>query len=333
MKYLDDQSALLDFLLSFELGEMIEEWDDGEKTLLEDIVDHQYMEIVKTYVLGLSQNTLYQKFVTKEYNLLLKYFLTQPDIRTINDFLLSLQELSLENLKSIIASAFDLPEVDFTLHDLEKTSLSSQSKWEIFLLLTEFDTLLPKLIDQLRHQYQQYQLSVQLIIELYDDKFQVLQSLMSEGDQLYSLIFEPLMDRTLFDQKEFYGIFPLSLNRIFVQYKVGVKRIALGLYVYDYYDEKQKRQLVDEQTTQQILKVLADQTRYGIIKCIVNGITSNKEIAKIFSISPSGVTYQLKFLVEHDILQKDEVTKHYRVNTDLIQSALSNILLDLDIHE
>lgn len=107
--------------------------------------------------------------------------------------------------------------------------------------------------------------------------------------------------------------------------------MAVGLHVYDYYLALEKQRTLDQVTMQHVLKVLADPTRYGIMKCIEKGMTSNKEIAKIFSISPSGVTYQTKFLLENQILLIDPETKRYVLNQEIIRLALHTVLAELNI--
>lgn len=331
MMLMDEKTYLVDFLLSFELMDDVSEWDDGEKTLLDKVVDDDYRKLIESYTTEISSKKIFQKFVTKEYNLLSKFLFRQDEIGDFSSYIATLSQLDISEFKILIAETLGLPNESFEFRDLDQANLSAQSKWELFLVIDDFEDVLPRLIEELEKQYRYYCDIIEVIEASYGQKIQDLRNLINEEKALYDTIFEDILTQELFDEHQEFLILYLSIHRVMINYKNNHKLLAIGLYVYDYYLEKKKQQAVDYEVMQNVLKVLADQTRYGIIKCIGRGITSNKEIAKLFSISPPGVTYQLKYLAENDIIYKDNLTKHYVINKELIRFSLANVLIDLDI--
>lgn len=324
-----EKSYLLDFLVSFEL--MYEDLSDDEETILDKIVAPTYKKLIMEYISTFSEKDIFKKFVSKDYNILSSLMLNQKNIINFEQYLQAIKELDKKEFKISVSKIFKIENTDFLLNDMESLELSSEAKWKLLLLLENFDQLKDDLVLSLQQEYAIYCSYADKISDQYPEKIDELKGLFENGTGLYDVVFKDLLviDKSDFDELQEYLILRISVNRVLLKYKN--KQVALGTYVYDYFYEKSKEKDLELEMMQNVLKVLADQTRYGIIKCIGNGITSNKEIATIFSITPSGVTYQLKFLADKEIIRKDNVTKQYVLNNELIKSALATLTSDLDL--
>lgn len=331
MSLISEKSYIVDFLQSFSLLYEIKEWDEGQETVLDRIMDKKYESLVRQYVQDISayQQTLSQ-FVTRDYNLLWHFISLQTEVRHFSDYLEGVRALSKEQFIQLLANEFSETGNGFTLADIERQEWLASSKWALCLLQDNFPVKQEELLAILPELYQIYCQYAQELETIFEEKIQMVKAQLAR-EEAYQLIFREFVTQEIFDSKDDILLFLLSIHKVLIYLKQPQPILGVGIYIYDYFEEQERQALLDEITMQNVLKVLADQTRYGIIKAIGKGMTSNKEIAKRFSISPSGVTYQLNFLVENRIIQKDEESKQYVVNHDLIQSALLAVLGDLDI--
>ncbi|MGT2799141.1 winged helix-turn-helix domain-containing protein [Streptococcus marmotae] len=331
MSLVSEKSYIVDFLQSFSLLYEIKEWDNGQETVLDRIMDKNYQDLVRQYVHEISRHKpILSQFVTKDYNILWLFLSVQAEIRHFTDYLEGVQQVSQEQFLQLLAREFSEEGKGFTLVDLDRQAWSASSKWNLVLLQEEFQAKRGALLSILPKLYQLYGEYARMLETQFEKKIQTAQ-LHLTTEKSYQLIFKDYLDEKTFQTVQDQLVLLISSHKVLIHLKQPHPLLGIGVHVYDYFEEQQRQALLDEVSMQNILKVLADQTRYGIIKVIGKGMTSNKEIAKAFSISPSGVTYQLNFLVDNHIIQKDDETKQFVVNHDLIRSALLAVLNDLDI--
>ncbi len=93
--------------------------------------------------------------------------------------------------------------------------------------------------------------------------------------------------------------------------------------------ERAQKEFVEKR--KRYLKILADESRYGILQKLTEGITSNGILAEMFGLSASGVSYQLNVLVESGIITFSKEKGKYLLNETELQKVFSSILLDFGI--
>lgn len=330
---MNKKSYLVDFLKSFELVTVIDDFlDDKEQTLLDRIMPAAYKQAVLSYSESLkAQDSIFGRFVTRDYNLLLALLFQMDSLEDFGTYRQFLVQQTLSSFVELLEQTFSLSYLEKGYHQLEELDLLPTNKWYLFTILSDFETKKEELLEALDRQYVLYCQQADYLYRTYEDKINRLQESLSQSENLYPLIFKEVLSEEEYHSRKDCFILLLSGHYLLVHYKKNHRLIALGLYVYDYYLEVERQKTINQETAQTVLKVLADPTRYGIMKCIEKGMTSNKEIAQLFSISPSGVTYQTKFLLENQMIKTNPETKNYQLNRELIAQALTNVLLDLGI--
>lgn len=326
---------LIDFLKSFELVFELDQFlDNSQQTLLDKIIPDTYKSIIISYAQGLEKHQgIWKHWVTPDYNLFLALLLQEEALIDFTSYRQKLASLNSSDFIDLLEKQFDLKGLKDNTQLLEKLSLPPQYKWSLFLLVSDFESYKKVILVSLDDQYAIYQEHRKQILDHYGADIIQQEKQMSQSGDLYDLIFEQVLSLEEYDKCQERYLLLLTPHQLFIHWREDRQLIAMGCHVYNYYRAMEKQESLDKKKQQNILKALADPTRYGIMLCYLKGLTSNKEIAKRFSVSPSAVTYQTKFLLENQLISIDSDTKTYKINGDLIQTALNNVLLELGILE
>ncbi len=333
MELLREESFLIDYVLSYEL--VLEESDlDSNNSLLDKVTDMAYKKSIKDYTKKLSErfaNSFVRYFISKEYNFLASITL-EYNLKSFAELTDLLKAFTIDDLIKIIKSKFKL-ETELDLQAIEKLSLSYEDKWKIAILISDFLEIKEKLIIELSANYDLYLEYAHDLIKDYEAKINNLAKLIKEKEYLYENIFKEYIDENIFNEINKFLILLLTSNNIIIHRTDKNKLIAMGLYVLDSYLEAKKQKKVDENKMIQVFKALSDPTRYGIIKHLNKGISSNSTLASIFGISRAAISLHFKLLQANDIITFDSNTKQYILNKDVIKYALDNIKMDMDLLE
>lgn len=84
-----------------------------------------------------------------------------------------------------------------------------------------------------------------------------------------------------------------------------------------------------------LFKNLGDRTRYEVLKLIASGVTSTKAIAERLGVSSATISYHLSNLSTSQLisLNKNDSKFGYRINHELIQQSLEDLMKDLSPQE
>ena len=173
-------AKLIDFCLSLTLAnEKIE--TKKEYKLIQKMLPEDFSAAILQYQNKISE---YQKqllpFVNAEYNLLL-YFTLLNDIQTFDDLIVSLNHWSKEDCFQLVSTYIIESEHKFTIEALIDVQLSSENKWQLTELFTDFANKKDKILNCIPTIRQMYQESAQLLESQYSEKIneetQLLQTL------------------------------------------------------------------------------------------------------------------------------------------------------------
>lgn len=329
MKLLQEESYVVDYLCSLALINEKEEIEKDE-SLLDKVIDTEYKAKEKEYVDELEKNLNVTKaFIGQSYNLVFRIATYYNEFK-FKKFITRVEKLEVDELKLILQKDLSLKE-NFTLSDIEELGISFKDKWNLAKILAEFDLLKGELVKELKENYKIYQKTVKYIEKNYSDKIKETLEIIKNKDELYARIFKKYLSKEVFDEFENIYILLVKVNFVEVNKTSNSNFIALGNYVLDYFEKLEEQKKLDEVKVNQVLKSLADPTRYGIIKAINQGITSNSVLAEMFSISRAAISMQFKTLQENDIIYLDATTKQHKVNKEIINHALENLKIELDL--
>lgn len=331
MKFLKEQSFLIDCLKSFELINTKDDMQENN-SLLDRVIDSNYKKKIQMYVEEISRSfheSVTRYFVGEKFNILFS-ITNYNNIVSFEDLMATLGNYHLDDLFECFRAEFNL-QSDVSLQNIEELSLSFEDKWKLAMLTNEFSNIKKKLLLELPIYYEKYLEYAEELYREYLEKIKKVESALTEGEFLYQNIFREYIEKKVFDGIDRRLILLLSANEIVIYSTSRSHLIAIGLYVFDFYLELERQKKVDEIKMTQIFKALSDPTRYGIIKSLNKGITSNSILADIFSVSRAAISMQFKYLQANDIIIVDKVTKQYVVNKDVIKYAIEKVKLDMDL--
>lgn len=331
MKFLKEESFLIDYLKSFELLHTQNDLQENN-SLLDRVIDTNYKKKIQLYVKELSDDfydSVIRYFIGEDFNILFT-IVNDNKIRNFENLSLTLEKYTLDDLYTSLRSKFNSIS-DISLQNIEELSLSFEDKWKLAVLLNEFSNIKPQLLEELSLYYEKYLEYAEELYKEYREKINQVQEALVDGNILYQHIFSEYIEKKIFDEINERVILLLSANEIVIYSTKNCHMIALGLYVLDFYLEVERQKKVDEIEMQQILKSLSNSTCYGIIKNLNKGITSNSVLADMFSVSRAAISMQFKHLQANDLIIIDQVTKQYVVNKEKIKHAIEKLQVDIDL--
>ncbi|MDO5716652.1 MAG: helix-turn-helix domain-containing protein [Tissierellia bacterium] len=339
MNLIAEKNLVRDFIATLEIhSEELEKDFFDTKEREYSTTEEAYMKAILSYQKDLEDLRLpISHFVSKGFNMytsLYAYYKMNHPLDTFDAFTTQLEALKQEDIRAMLSIGLGLEE-DFSVAELNETDLSPEGKWCILSLLGDFERTKKQLLSI-------YTKTAQLYRKHYHGLEKEFPSLIECKCQKLSTNQEKILQKFYYDflpqspePSEIY-ILPMNVNRVSIDMSLyGEKTcfFSMGLFLWDNILAKEGSEAVDERQCLDILKLLADPTRFGILKMIKGGITTNKVLAAIFSITSAGVTYQLKTLAEHDLIQTNEGTGKYEVNDALIQRVFDALQKDLKLSE
>lgn len=331
MEFLKEESFLIDYLKSFELLDMQDDMEENN-SLLDRVIDSNYKKKILLYVEELNrdfQDSVTRYFIGEKFNLLFS-IANDNEIKSFKALIGKLDNYTLDELYETLRGILNL-QSDISLQNIEELSLSFKDKWKLAILINEFADIKMKLIFELSNFYETYVEYAEALYKDYFEKISRVETVLSEGEFLYQNIFREYVEKKIFDGIDRRLILLLSANEIIMYNTRRSHLIGIGLYVLDFYLEMEKQKKIDEIKMTQIFKSLADPTRYGIIKSLNKGITSNSVLADMFSVSRAAISLQFKHLQANDMIIVDDETKQYAVNKDVIKYAIEKLQMDIDL--
>ena len=339
-----EKAKALDFLKSFNL-----EMDEIEDTnsLAYRITDTYYINTVNSY---LNEIKLYKseidKYISPEYNLFLNLYFYLDDKKQINniyDYFKELESITKYEFKKLVFSNFNIGFNDYNNQDdysiVESINTDSRGKWNLLSMIQSTSKTLidiRKLLEKLYPIFNRYE---DVLIERSKDKMQSIIKMIKEQpkrfyrDMLDEYVSSKLIDSIDFEDTEHYVIYMNA--HLFISEVFGNKRIlATGIYLPEYFKYKNINDLFNNERRQQVMKSLADPSRFKILTLIHSGVNSNKKIAEVLGITPAGVSYQTNQLTSVELLkhQSSDIETKLIVNTKLIEDVFNYILSDFGIY-
>lgn len=334
----------LDFLKSFNLE--TDEIEDTE-SLAYRITDTYYINTVNSY---LNEIKLYkseiEKYISLDYNLFLSLYFYLDDkkhINTIYDYFKDLESITKYEFKKLVFSNFKIEfNVDNNQDDynlVDSINIDSSGKWNLLnMIQSTSKTLIDirRLLEKLYPIFNKYE---DVLIERSKDKMQSIIKKIKEHpkkfyhDILDEYVSSELIDSIDFEDTEHYIIYMNA--HLFISEVVGNKRIlATGIYLPEYFKHKNINDLFNNEIRQQVMKSLADPSRFKILTLIHSGVNSNKKIAEVLGITPAGVSYQTNQLTSVELLkhQSSDTDPKLTVNTKLIEDVFNYILSDFRVY-
>lgn len=318
-------AKLIDFCLSLTLAnEKIE--TKKEYKLIQKMLPEDFLAAILQYQNRISEHQ--QKllpFVNTEYNLLL-YFTLLNDVQTFDDLIVALNHWSKEDCFQLVSTYIIESEQKFTIKALIDVQLTSENKWQLTELFTDFANKKEKLLQCIPTIQQMYQETAQLLESQYSEKInEETQLLQAKSDQLYEIVFKDYVASEDFHHSEQNLIFLLNCYSVFYFNDSKTSYLGCGVFAREYFEFIRGTAAYSQTFRENILKILADPTRFGILKMINSGISSNKVIARKFGISPAAVSYQIKNLLENQLILVENSHKKYRLNNPLLKQLLNGI--------
>lgn len=323
MKFNKEKNELIDFLFSFV---QIKSWEKEDK-VFEKIKDDDYIGLVNAYEekMAGNWNRIYG-FVGMDFNLVFD-MCNLSKVNNIGDFLDFLKDSGKEDMQEAINKSYNFKD-GLDLKGLESLDIEDGSRWKILYAYESYDKEKDGLIKDLEGAYEDYRSYRKIFLDSYEKVIKDLVESLEAGrdrDLLYAYLGEAIKNYRGFDFV--IGLFSFNAIRVWEKEKL----ISFGLYSLKYFEELEKAKTRSLKETEEVIKALADPTRYKILKSIKSGINSNKVLATSLDISPAGVSYQLKSLRDANLIFYDSSSKKYRVNNDLIKAAINNIELDFSL--
>lgn len=323
------ENKVIDFCLSLVYaGKSLEEQKDYKE--LEKSVSSSYIKEIKEYQIFLQE---YRKdiayFVNEDYNLLL-YIVTIYQTLSVEDLCTFLKSATQEDLFQIVSKQILDKEVAFSTKALLDIAMEEKNKWKLTELHDHYLSIKEGFLTILPHAWKRYDELVTYLERQFQDKIEhESQRLTEKSSQLYKMIYQDYITKEDYLSSEENYLFLVAFQQsLFI--KNGESGIlGLGLFAYDYMKLVKSIEHYDQESREKILKILADPTRFGILKLINEEVFSNKIIANKFGISSAAVSYQLKNLLEHDIIRMDSTSRKYRVNKDLLKQLFAGIEKEL----
>lgn len=339
-----EKTKVIDFLHSFTFDQ---DELDLEKSGDTQLLDAYTIETIKAYHKNLKDSKeKIQKFASKDYNLFIQFFNyldQQRPFSSLEDYLKRLTDLSVEEARKIFFRPFkideDAPENidDFTL--INGTNLTPITKWNLLSHVKAPEESLSEMAELINNLYPLFVKYEEILIEHNQTKaLAVYKEIESHEEDFLRHIMATFFSEEVLSHFgklniEYHVTYMTPTLLYFDQLDTKVFML-IGTHLMDYLKQRTADEAYQLQTRQDILKSLADPSRYRILQLINSGVTSNKELAKALEITPAGISYQTNKLVTMGLLTYTMGDKRSRlvVNTSLLKDVFDYVLKELE-HE
>lgn len=322
---------LVDFCLSLVYsGKNLEDYKEYNDLL--KIMDINYFNEIKTYQLFLQNHNKYiEFFVNEEYNLL-SYILIIHKISNFEELSTFLKNISRDDLFQILSTNILETNTKFSPKDLLYVPLKEKNKWKLTELYHNYSQIKNKFLDIAEDSWNQYLKIVKNLEKQFHYKIvQEEKRLQDKSGDLYSAVYQNYISKNDYISAQNNHLLLVSFQKIlFIKIEEDTT-LGLGIYTYDYLNFTKSVNSYSQESREKFLKILADPTRYGILKLIIEGVSTNKIIANKFGISSAAVSYQLKNLLDNKIIVVEPDGRKYSLNKDLLKQIIAGIEKDLSL--
>ncbi|MEY8461980.1 ArsR/SmtB family transcription factor [Streptococcus merionis] len=328
---MNPEDKVIDFCLSLiYAGKNLEEYKEYKDLL--KAIDTNYLKAIKEYQLILQEQChLIDYFVNEEYNVLSYILILQhiPDFEALKSYLTN---VSKEDFFQVISTHILEKKTPFSTQDLLEVSLEEKNKWKLTELFYKYTEIKDEFLEVIENSWQQYSSLVTSLEQHFQSKIaQEKRRLAEKSDNLYSVVYRDYITKEDYETSENNHLLLVSFQKIMFTKMTKSGSLGLGLFAYDYLRFVKSTNNYNQESREKILKILADPTRFGILKFIIEGVSSNKIIANKFGISSAAVSYQLKNLLDNKIILIDPNSRKYTLNKELLKHTLIGIEKELSL--
>lgn len=272
-----------------------------------------------------------EKYANESYNLFTSFFQkVNPD--SAEEYLSRLESGNGEKLVETARQMLDLSEALPISSALEGTKLSDAHKWAMYSILTEADRHRKELVVFFRRHYSSFlERRKHLLARTVAPLEELKNALDTEPEAFFRRFVSEERATRLADESNFFYLVA-SPTLFYLFEEKGVRFLAMGCYLLPYLSARESVQREFIEKRREYLKILSDETRYGILQKLTEGIHSNKILAEMFGISSPGVSYQLNALTKSGIISFSKEKGRYLLNEEELKKIFSSILLDFGIH-
>ena len=302
-----------------------------DQALVQEAAGEAYLEEIHQYQTDLEQlGERLAPFANEDYNLFAALYLTGENVDSVEDFRLSLESLDRHQVeKTLRMAVLETQSASIGYGEIAASAFSEVGKWHLSQLLFDFDTQKRQIVSVFDELLGLYRRASECIRQVYADELVELRQALQEERSSFEPLFSDYISSSAFATSGEILLLPLLLHQVLYAQVYDKMVIGMGLASRKYDRLKQKQCHYGQEVREQVLKTLADPTRYGILKFIKDGIWSNKVMAERFGISSAAISYQLKYLVEHDIIHFDPQTRKYYLHTELLDQVFADIKQEL----
>ncbi|HEM2750660.1 TPA: winged helix-turn-helix transcriptional regulator [Streptococcus suis] len=323
-----ERERLVDYIFSFDLiNDPIQETSEYKD--VEKVTSEEVLGIIRSFQMTLmKQKNELLPYVNDEYNLLSAIFFHNPSISTFADYCSYIEDLTLLQLSEIVSVyilQLERKNEEISIETIISSDFSETNKWRLTTILFSYEISKKKMMGFLEQTWRIYNQYLEQLLETLSNEEKQSKHLLLESDDLYQVVFSDYINKESFEEVREKFVLPFLVHKMLYITAGNFSCVGIGYQTYHYWSLLKRKGNINQRTREQVLKTLVDPTRFGILKFINEGIWSNKIISEKFGISSSAVTYQLKYLMEHQIIFQDTETRKYSINKPL----LSQVLLDL----
>ena len=323
------EDKTIDFCLSLVYASKNLEDYKEYKDLLK-VIDKDYLKQIKDYQVLLQHDAKsIDFFVNEDYNLL-SYIQIDYQATHFEDLYSQLITMSKKDFFQIISTHILEKETSFSIQDLLKATLSDKHKWKLTELYYNFEAIKQAFLTVITRAWSRYLTLVDCLEKQFNPKISREQKrLLQQSDELYETVYRDYISKQDYLSARSSHLFLVSFQKILFIKVDDFAILGLGLFTYDYFNLIKTNHAFNQEIREKYLKILADPTRYGILKLIIEGISSNKIIANKFGISSAAVSYQLKNFLDHKLIVIDSDSRNYALNKKLLRQILAGIEKEL----
>ena len=207
-------------------------------------------------------------------------------------------------------------------------------KWTLLMLIenpVKYLELYQTLIDSIKPYFDHYvKTHHQEIIQFEQE---IIQSLKEDQEEAFKQLTQGLLPSEVLDEE----------NRIFTSFvhpytfsktSFGQEKVLLiGLRMEKGFKKVSEFQETLRENRTKVFKTLSDNTRYEVLRCIANGVTSTKKIAESLGVSSATITYHINaFLTTKVVKIPKSKSLKYEVDFERLETYWQDFMNDLKPH-
>lgn len=322
-----DREQLLDFILALNLvKEPLSDYPEYET--LTSLLSKDYLDQLKHFQQALTTLEDWPFFINDGYHIPLAYLSAQTSLQSFSQFIDGLDSLSSQEFQELVSkAAFDGVSDNLSFDAINQSNLSKLNKWHVSSLIFNAKQEQKKLVDLLNVSWQLYEEHLKTSLSLLEQS----QLTWPKQADVYNKVCQAYISLEQFEHCQERLLLPSLAHKFFYLQTPRANVMAMGPFTVSYFEHLNRQTHYSQEVREQVLKTLADPTRFGILNFINDGIWSNKVIAQRFNISSAAVSYQLKHLVEHEIILFDSNLRTYSLNKTKLSHVLEDIKKELNL--